>query len=620
MKTTSPLLLALLLLAAPAPVQAQFTYTTNNGAITRAAYTGSAGAVVISNFVTSIGDSAFYGCTSLTSVQIPASVTSIGDSAFNSCTSLTSVTIPGSVTSIRDSAFYYCTSLTSITIPSSVTSIGDYAFCYCTSLTSITIPSSVTNIGEGAFADCASLMNIYCQGNAPSGAAAAFFGDNGTIFYVQGTTGWGTMFGGLPTMEVDALPAGDNTFYYTTNDGAITIAGFSGPGGGVTIPTNIAGLPVTSLGGWAFYGTGLSSATIPASVTSIGDEAFDDCTNLISVTIPGSVTSIGDYSFGVCTMLTNVTINNGVASIGASAFFECSSLTNITIPASVTNIGEGPFESCASLTGIQVSTNNSFFSSVNGVLFDITQSTLLEYPGGVGGSYIIPGNVTSIGDSAFYDCTSLTSVTIPGSVTSIGDSAFNSCTSLTSITIPGSVTSIGDYAFYYCTSLTSVTIPGSVTSIGDSAFYHCTSLTSITIPSSVTSIGDFAFFECTSLSSVYFTGNAPTADWNAFYNPTAYYLPGTTGWAGFSANTGLPVVLWNPLIQAGGPNFGLSNNQFGFNITATNNFTVVVEACANLANPVWVPIATNTLVNGSSHFSEPFQPGASARFFALIMP
>jgi hypothetical protein len=103
-------------------------------------------------------------------------------------------------------------------------------------------------------------------------------------------------------------------------------------------------------------------------------------------------------------------------------------------------------------------------------------------------------------------------------------------------------------------------------------------------------------------------------------NPTAYYLPGTTGWAEFSANTGIPSVLWNPLIQTSGPNFGVQTNYFGYNITATNNFTVVVEACANLANPVWVPLTTNTLVNGLSYFSEPFQPAASARFYALGLP
>jgi hypothetical protein len=182
-----------------------------------------------------------------------------------------------------------------------------------------------------------------------------------------------------------------------------------------------------------------------------------------------------------------------------------------------------------------VATNNPFYSSVNGVLFDKRQDTLLQYPGGLGGSYTIPASVASIRDLAFCDCTSLTSVTILGSVTSIGDFVFDFCTSLTSVTIPNSVTSIGEAAFEVCTSLTSVTIPASVTSIGYSAFGQCYSLTGVTIGNGVTSIGSDAFYECTKLTSVYFQGNAPGAgnDSTVFEydnNPIAYYQAGTTGW------------------------------------------------------------------------------------------
>ena len=151
-------------------------------------------------------------------------------------------------------------------------------------------------------------------------------------------------------------------------------------------------------------------------------------------------------------------------------------------------------------------------------------------------------------------------------------------------------------------------------------FQGCSSLTKITIPESVTNISDEAFALCRSLTNVYFQGNAPAADSSAFTaDPfaTAYYLPGTTGWSAFSANTGLPAVLWNPLIQTGDGSFGVRTNLFGFNITGTPNITIVVQAADNLANAVWTSLQSLTLTNGSCYFSEPFQPANPARFYRI---
>jgi hypothetical protein len=189
--------------------------------------------------------------------------------------------------------------------------------------------------------------------------------------------------------------------------------------------------------------------------------------------------------------------------------------------------------------------------------------------------------------------------------------------------IPGSVTSIGNYAFDYCGKLTNVTIANGVTSIGSNAFYDCSALASVTLPGSVTNYADFAFFDCTNLTKVYFQGNAPTVDSSVFWvakNAIAYYLPGTTGWGVFSTTTGLPVVLWNPLMQTGDGSFGVRNKKFGFNITGTNNFTVVVEACTNLGSPVWTPLQTLTLTNGSCYFSDPQWTNYPCRFYGLGMP
>jgi hypothetical protein len=465
-------------------------------------------------------------------------------------------------------------------------------------------------------------------------------------------------------------------FTYTTNNGMITLAKYTGFGGAVVI-SNF----VTSIGSNAFASTSLTSVTIPASVTTIGDDAFWDCWHLMSVTIPNSVsnigdaafgycsslqaitvaatnsfycsvagvlfdisqatlmqypagkagssyiipntvTNIGDYAFFGCSALTNLTIPSSVTSIGDAAFWCCTLLTNVIIPNSVTNIRDGAFGYCSNLLAITVAATNSFYSSLAGVLFDISQTTLLQYPAGkMGNSYIIPNTVTNIGDYAFFGCSALTNLTIPNSVTNIGEAAFEGCTCLTSVTIPNSVTGIGDGTFYSCTGLTSVTIPNSVTSIGEAAFAGCTSLTSVTIPNSVSSIREAAFADCTKLTSVCFTGNPPTLGSSVFdfdNKLTVYYLPGTTGWG--STFGGRPAVLWNPGISTGDASFGVQTNYFGFNITGTNNYTVVVEACTNLASPVWVRLATNTLANGVFHFSEPFQANSPGRFYGLGFP
>ncbi|MGI5873790.1 MAG: leucine-rich repeat protein [Bacillota bacterium] len=334
-----------------------------------------------------------------------------------------------------------------VKIENGVKSIAAYAFYGCTGLTSITIPDSVTQIGFVAFSGCSSLTSVTIPDSVTSIESGAFE-------FCTGLTS-------------------------------------------ITIPDS-----VTSIRSFAFDGcSSLTSVTIPASVTSIGDRAFRGCSSLTSVTIPDSVTSIEDGVFGGCSSLTSVTIPDSVTSIEDGVFGGCSSLTLVTIPDSVTSIVDN-FFGCTSLRTITVDPNNPSYSSLDGVLFNKTQTSLIRCPQNKEGKYKIPDGTIVIREDAFLDCTGLTSITIPDSVTSIGVYAFWGCTGLTSVTIPDSVTSIGGGVFSGCTGLTSVTIPDSVTSIGDAAFDGCTGLTSVTIPDSVMSIGDYAFDGCTGLTSI----------------------------------------------------------------------------------------------------------------------
>jgi hypothetical protein len=174
---------------------------------------------------------------------------------------------------------------------------------------------------------------------------------------------------------------------------------------------------------------------------------------------------------------------------------------------------------------------------------------------------------------------------------------------------------------YPCAISGSYTVPGGVTSIETYAFFDCTSLAGVTIPGSVTNIGEDAFYYCPSLTNVFFTGNAPSVDSSVFLSDndaTVYYLPGATGW--ISPFGGLPALLWNPLIQASGASFGVRSNQFGFNVNWASGQVIVVEVSTNLANPVWAPLQTNTLTNGSFYFSEPVQTNGSGRFYRISSP
>jgi len=638
-------LLLLLLLALPFAGQTQdYSYITNNGAITLTGYAGPGGALTIPSVigdlpVASIGDAVFQGHTDLTSVTIPNSITNFGSAAF-AATGLTEVRIPEKVSSIWDSAFADCANLTSVTIPTNAVSLGFDVFARSgqtdpsTGLTVLTVNGSIMITAS----DC--LGGEVVIPGVIAGRPVTSIGDS----TFQGCTGLNSV-----TIPDGVTQIGHSTFQGCSGLGSVTIpnsvtnVGNSAFQGCMSVTNVTLGDHLGTIGGRAFSSTSLRTIFIPDSVTSIGEEAFY-YTGLTNVSIGKGVIRIGVGAFAQ-SALRSVTIPNNVLSIEGFAFYNCFSLTNVAIGQGVTNIGDEVFDGCMNLTAIKVDASNSSYVSVDGVLFDKLETTLIRCPpAGKGGHYTIPSSVTniashafngctrlsgvsmpnavlSIADFAFTDCTALTAITIPDRITSIGNSAFSGCTRLANITFPNTVTNIGDGALSGCNGLATVTLPDSLAKIPDSAFTSCANLKSVTVGNQVTNIGGFAFYHCTKLTGVYFRGNAPDLGDSVFVNanrPTVYYLPGTTGWDSTFDN--LRTKAWllpNPVVLTTGSNFGLQNNTFGFTISWATNIPVVVEGSADLAHSVWTPVATNALTDGWSYFSDPQWTNYPTRFYRL---
>ena len=403
---------------------------------------------MVEDGITSIGDYAFWGCSSMTAITIPNSVTSIGVHAFEGCGALTSITIPDSVKLIDGGAFYYCRGLTDITLPNSITSINVAVFYECDNLTNITLPENLTTIKEAAFYGCNSLTSITIPDSVTTIEKRAFqYCTSLTGIEVgAGNSNYCSVDGVLYSKDMKTLvcyPAGKTDAQSVTiPNGVVTIADYAFYGcaslTGVTIPAS-----VTAIGSSAFYDCdGLTSITFPENLTTIGSSAFYSCNGLTSVTIPGNVETF-EYAFQSCSNLTSVTILNGVGEISNSAFSSCSKLTNITIPNSVRSIGASAFYECSGLRSIN-----------------------------------IPNGITELNQRTFYNCTALSSVTVPASVNTIDQRAFYGCSSLTRVTLEnGDLKINGSYssqtlAFYNCIWLQEVTVGSEVNTLTRTVLYN----------------------------------------------------------------------------------------------------------------------------------------------------
>ena len=469
--------------------------------------------------VTRIGDSAFSGCSSLTSVSIPDRVTAIEKGAFRNCRSLASITLGNGVTSIGRSAFSQCDSLVSITIPDSVMAIGEDAFygthlirredgvhyvdkwvidCY-TDIKSATLRSDSVGIGDGAFSGFYQLENI----TIPEG-----------VLYIGAMA-----FSGCSALTSITIPAS------VISIGEAVLASCSSLTSINVQPGNTeycsAGNCLVEISSKTLI-SGCNTSVIPndGSITSIGCRAFNECDDLMFVTIPDGVTSIGDHAFSWSDDLTSVTIPESVTRIGEYAFHQCQKLLEVINHSKIPLEPGTSDNGSVALHAIEVHDEPSKIVNQNGYLFYSYAGVnyLIGYDG-TDTQLNLPqaynGQKYEVYRYAFYRCNEMTSITIPDSVTRIGEYAFCACYNAMSLTIGNGVKVIDKYAFSGCGDFVSITIPDSVLIIGDGAFNSCLDLESITIGNGVTSIGYKAF---STALTIYCEAESQPSDWASDWN------------------------------------------------------------------------------------------------------
>ncbi len=521
----------------------------------------------INNTVTIITYGAFFGCSSLESVALPEGLVDIDYASFEN-SGLKSINLPSTVKYISSQAFKDCGNLASVSLNEGLEYIYSYAF-ENSGVTSVIIPNSVVEVGYKAFYDCDSLTNVVI-GSGVGELTSSNFADCDSLkeFNVPATIEQLSASVINNCSSLERINVASNNPHYSSIDGVLfdKYAEYM-----LTYPDGKAG-----------------AYTVPSTVTSIQDRAFDNASKLTSVVIPGSVTYINSETFINCTALSEVVLSEGVKEIDYYAFENCESLTEINIPASVTWISGRAFLDCTALKAINVAEANTEYASHNGVLYDKEKTSLLLAPYGIEGEVVVPQGTLTIG--SFANCERITSVVLPDGVTDIYGAAFSGCTNMTEINLPDSVTHISYCAFDGCSSLETIKLPSQITKILWNTFNGCTSLTAIEIPATVTYIDSNAFRDCDSLTDVYFTGTEEqwnnigfgegnedllnaTIHFNSFMPDTneapALVQVGNT-WYYMAGDT----VLWNytGLVNQFGSWFYVANGVLDWNYTGLANY------------------------------------------------
>ncbi len=415
--------------------------------------------VALLDTMTTIGDSAFYGCKSLREIRLPNKLTAIEEEAFEDCTALKSIDIPDTVTRIGFSAFSGCTNLSDVSLSKNLESIGCRAFASCSSLIEIEIPKSLRSASVSYYNGVSSIVGGPFYN---SGLTSVTF-ETGTDKVV------GNLFHYAKKLENVALldtmtTIGDNAFYECKSLREIKLLN-----------------KLTAIGAEAFEDcTALESIDIPDTVTAIGTRAFDGCNSLAAVKLSEKLKTIPSYAFNGCSSLTAIKLPENLNSIEANAF-QGSGLQAVTIPASCAAVGSYAFAGCKGLATVTLQQGVKTIGS-----YCFNGCTALE-------NVAIADTVEAIGAYAFYNCDMLSKVVIPNSVTSLGNYIFANNEKLAEVKLGTGLTAIPQYAFYECPALKSISIPYRITTIGTKAFANCTGLAEITIPQSVTSISSDAF-------------------------------------------------------------------------------------------------------------------------------